>query len=192
MNRTAPETEKAIFAKDLLDFFVELRKKHHHIFAILSHVPLTAFRILAADGTQTDRISINEFLKKSPGYHPRRTLFTVRYRTYRFKEERTRKLVNLEYGDIPFNGIEQVTCDTPESLDGIIGKFESILAYLMREALLEGRPFRFDGYTCRELKLTTDDVEAFRHTASRCHARIIKEFADDYLRLGKILKAPEV
>lgn len=195
MARAAYKPSKSILADDLMDSFVRLRKQHHHIYSLIADVPLSAFRILVIDESRSkhiEQLCFSEFLKTARSYDPERAFFSVRYRVYLFREQWTMELTDMDRHNAPFNGIDQITCCTLESLDRIIADFEGFLAYFMRESLLDGHPFRLDGYTCRRLKLTHDDVEAFRHMASRLHGRLVKVFADDYLRLGQLLKAPDV
>ncbi len=194
MNESAPARRKIILEQDLTGFFEKLGQEHRPIFQLLRHVPPATFRILVDDDSdkRPEAITLDDFLRRAGrSFHPRTTLFTVKYRTYLFQSEWRSCAPYIESLDRPFNGEEQVACSSPEQLEGIVENFEGLLAYFMREALLEGYPFRLDRETCREFGFRTDDVQALRRTVARCHARIIREFAADYLRLGEILDAPE-
>lgn len=195
MNGSTTAGRSLIFVKDLTNFFDELQREHRSVFLILNHVPLKTFRILVDDDTsgRPEAISLKEFLRRArrDAFHPRATFFVVKYRTYLFQSEWEFCAPYIESLDRPFNGEEQAVCTSPEQLQEIADNFENILAYFMRDALLEGRPFRLDPDTCREFGFKAEDVQALRRTVSRCSARIIREFAADYLRLGEILDAPE-
>lgn len=194
MNESVPAGRNLICARVLKKFFDDLQRDHRPIFLILSRVPLAVFRILVDDDVcgRPETISLKEFLRRGESaFHPRATVFTVKYRTYLFQSEWSSCAPYIESLDRPFNGEEQVNCTAPEGLREIVDNFEGILAYFMRSALLEGYPFRLDPDSCREFGFCSEELPGLRRTVSRCHARIIHEFAADYLRLGEILDAPE-
>ena len=174
-------------------FSARSQKRHHHIFALLSHVPRVVFRILVDDVSKQspDKMTIPEFLKTYRTFPPSRTYLTVTYRTYLLKEEWDLLAPDMDSLDIPFNGMGQTVCTMPEQLEMIEDEFDGILIYFMREAMLEGRPFLMSQADCDEFELTPADAEALEASVIGYNRKIRAEFLEDRNRLDEILKYAE-
>ncbi len=63
--KNSASARQVIRARELRAFLLDLKKRHHHIFALLSHVPRVVFRILVDDVSKQspDKMTIPEFLK---------------------------------------------------------------------------------------------------------------------------------
>lgn len=183
------ETSTPILVDDIRQFLLDLREKHHHIFAMLSYIPVDTFRIIADDAVHpcTNRMNIEMFFKDPDRFHPKYTFFTVKYRTYLFRKDWSEIKVDMEQYDIPFRGEMQAACISPEQLDEVVENFEGILAYNMRDLLFRGTVFNLHPVVCHAFGLTPEDVEVLRPMASRCLAGLLKEITADRLRLQKIL-----
>ena len=182
MKRSVP-ARQAIRARYLSNFLLDLKKRHHHIFAMLEHMPPVAFRILADD--------ISQEQPERMSFHPRTTYFSIKYRTYLFKEEWGTLAPDMDEIEIPFNGIGQTVCSMPEQLEMIVDEFDGILAYFMREAIFEGRPFSMSQDDCDEFGITPADAEALEPSVIDCNQRIRDEFKEDRKRLDEILKCAD-
>ena len=191
--KNSASARQVIRARELRAFLLDLKKRHHHIFALLSHVPRVVFRILVDDVSKQspDKMTIPEFLKTSRTFPPSRTYLTVTYRTYLLKEEWDLLAPDMDSLDIPFNGMGQTVCTMPEQLEMIEDEFDGILIYFMREAMLEGRPFLMSQADCDEFELTPADAEALEASVIGYNRKIRAEFLEDRNRLDEILKYAE-
>lgn len=186
----APERtdERIIYKKDIRDFLTGLRENHHYIYAFLRRSPKSDFNIVADDEyreTCAD-LTIDEFFDTLDLFHPRLVYFSVRYRTYLYRDAREELCPHWKEYDRAFYGMEQTLCKSPEQLADLIDHFEGILAYQMREAILAGDPYMLDDGRCERYGFTPADLQRLGPTFEECRSLLMTEFHEDYRRLQRI------
>lgn len=66
--------------------------------------------------------------------------------------------------------------------------FELMLAYWLREAMLEGETFEVDEAVCRERGLTTEEIGNFRQAFDECRDKLLDEFLCEARRYRLIVE----
>lgn len=66
--------------------------------------------------------------------------------------------------------------------------FELMLAYWLREAMLEGETFEVDEAVCRERGLTTEQIGNLRQAFDECRDKLLDEFLCEARRYRLIVK----
>lgn len=185
------ESDTTIYKRDLRRFFVELRKRAHHIYALLWGAPKSVFWIVqdnSEDDEDEPRFSVSEFYANVVKFHPSKVTFRVYFNAYFFRNEWDECVEFWESMDNPFNG--ETRCEIRDTGDLSVGAFEKewphLFARMCRQQILANAPFVLNRETVRRYKFSRKDVKLMRESVARCNGRIVAELREEYARLAAI------
>ena len=127
---------------DIRQFFDDLKKKAHFVYAILCGAPKSVFWITLDDEEShpdEKTFSVAEFNDNYENFDSRIDSFRVNFNAYFFREQWATKFPEWELMENPFNGEERFCATSRKELtvEIFVTEYPHLLAYLCRRAVLE-------------------------------------------------------
>ena len=168
-------SSQALYKRHLVRIFEYWEEHCPAFYSLLSHLPLTSFRIVADDECRKTRNewTIPVFLKHLGLFDPRLTYFSVYYQTYLYRSEWDDSAPNWRRGEEYFCGVERSVIRRPQELVDLPELFEPILACQLRESMLEGEPFDLKPVCW---SLSSEERARFEKMVLECNIRLRNEF----------------
>ena len=176
---------------DIRQFFDDLKKKAHFVYAILCGAPKSVFWITLDDEEShpdEKTFSVAEFNDNYENFDSRIDSFRVNFNAYFFREQWATKFPEWELMENPFNGEERFCATSRKELtvEIFVTEYPHLLAYLCRRAVLENAPFELTRETIKHYGFSREDVKLLRDCIASNNRRIIDELREEYERLKAI------
>ena len=176
---------------DIRQFFDDLKKKAHFVYAILCGAPKPVFWITLDDEEShpdEKTFSVAEFNDNYENFDSRIDSFRVNFNAYFFREQWATKFPEWELMENPFNGEERFCATSRKELtvEIFVTEYPHLLAYLCRRAVLENAPFELTRETIKHYGFSREDVKLLRDCIASNNRRIIDELREEYERLKAI------
>lgn len=184
------KNEIIVHKSDMIRFLQDWRENHSSLYALLLHLPLTLFHVEYADPENEEQewLTLRELISEIGYYHLADDIFSIHFRTYLYRSEWDACCPGRKkYGDY-FCGVEQMQYYSRMRFQAFPDYFELILAYHMRETMMDEGVFEVDEELCRKYGLTTEEIDAFRQDVEACREKLLDEFAGEAQRFQSIVK----
>lgn len=174
---------------DIRQFFDDLKKKAHFVYAILCGAPKSVFWITLDDEEShpdEKTFSVAEFNDNYENFDSRIDSFRVNFNAYFFREQWATKFPEWELMENPFNGEERFCATSRKELtvEIFVTEYPHLLAYLCRRAVLENAPFELTRETIKHYGFSREDVKLL--------ARLYcKQQPTDHRRVARGIRAAE-
>ena len=176
---------------DIRQFFDDLKKTAHFVYATLYGAPKSVFWITLDDEEShpdEKTFSVAEFNDNYESFDSRIDSFRVNFNAYFFRNQWDEEIPEWELMDNPFNGEDRFCATSRKELtvEIFVKEYPYLLAYLCRQAILENTPFELTRETVKQYGFSREDVKLLRDCIASSNRRLIDEMRGEYERLKAI------
>ena len=176
---------------DIRQFFDDLKKTAHFVYATLYGAPKSVFWITLDDEEShpdEKTFSVAEFNDNYESFDSRIDSFRVNFNAYFFRNQWDEEIPEWELMDNPFNGEDRFCATIRKELtvEIFVKEYPYLLAYLCRQAILENTPFELTRETVKQYGFSREDVKLLRDCIASSNRRLIDELRGEYERLKAI------
>lgn len=174
---------------DIRQFFDDLKKKAHFVYAILCGAPKSVFWITLDDEEShpdEKTFSVAEFNDNYENFDSRIDSFRVNFNAYFFREQWATKFPEWELMENPFNGEERFCATSRQGADGrnFRNGISAFVGLPVPSAVLENAPFELTRETIKHYGFSREDVKLL--------ARLYcKQQPTDHRRVARGIRAAE-
>lgn len=177
---------------DMLRYIENWKVNHPNFYALLFHIPRPMFRLeigtLIREQRNYFELTFPELIDKLDSIHPTKDVISVCFRTYLYRSEWDACCPKRRDYPFYFCGVENTASYSQLGFREFPDAFELMLAYWLREAMLEGETFEVDEAVCRERGLTTEQIGNLRQAFDECRDKLLDEFLCEARRYRLIVK----